>query len=78
MIDHPRYSRRTVEWGHWGITFMDVQPDTTKNFGTIISHLSFGVSNCGPVDGTIGSATRNHYLAICAAWVERGELPKAA
>lgn len=20
---NPRYKRRTVEWGHWGITFME-------------------------------------------------------
>lgn len=71
-----RYDSRTVEWGHWGITFMDVQPDRTKNFGTIIGTLSFGVGNAGPVDGPVGSPTRLAYLQACKDWTERGILPE--
>lgn len=75
IMEHPRYSQRTVEWGHWGITFMDVQPDSSKNFGMIVGHLPFGVGACGPCDGTLGSPLRAHYVAICEEWVKRGVLP---
>ena len=71
-----RYSERTVEWGHWGITFMDQQPDPSKNYGVIVGHLPFGVGNAGPCDGTLGSPTRERYKAICRAWCESRQIPE--
>lgn len=70
---HPRYLRRTVEWGNWGITFLDVQPDHSKNFGIIIGRVGFPIGTRGPVD-----MPRAKWLALCAAWTERGELPALA
>ena len=69
------HEQRSVEWGHWGITFMRPQSDRTKNFGEIVGHVGFGVGNCGPVDGTVGSPLRAQYREMCRAWVERGVLP---
>lgn len=77
-MEHPRYTQRTVEWGHWGITFMNPQTDRSKNFGKIVGHLSFGVGARGPVDGTSGSPERRHYQKICDAWVSEGTLPGGA
>lgn len=74
----PRYSQRTVYWGHWDITFMDVQPDTSKNFGIIVASLPFGIGNCGPCDGTIGSPLRKSLKQACRTWIEKGELPERA
>jgi len=62
---------RTVEWGHWAITFMEPQPDPTKNYGVIIGHVSFPVGTRGPVDGL----KRDYYREICRAWVEQGIRP---
>jgi len=72
MMDHPRYYQRTVEWGHWGITFMDIQPDKTKNFGNIIGTVSFAVGTRGPIDaGNIRQTYRN----MCEAWIKDGIKP---
>ena len=65
-----RYDSRTVEWGNWGITFMDPQPDRTKNFGVVVWFMPFPVGTRGPVD-----MPRDYYTNICRAWTERGELP---
>jgi hypothetical protein len=72
---HPRYLGRTVEWGHWGITFMDKQPDPMMNFGVIVATIPFGVGARGPVDGTAGSDLRKAYEAMCHNWVDNGILP---
>lgn len=74
-MEHPRYVGRTTEWGNWGITFMNPQPDRTKNFGVIVGQLNFAVGNQGPIDGTIGSPIRQKYENICKAWIDQGELP---
>lgn len=66
-----RYTGRTVEWGHWAITFMDVQPDRTKNFGVIIGHVPFPIGTRGPVD----LLRRTEYREMCRAWVEDGVKP---
>lgn len=66
---------RTVQWGHWGITFMDRQPDEQLNFGIAVGTLPFAVGACGPVDGTVGSETRLHLQAACDAWVRDCQLP---
>lgn len=66
-----RYENRTVEWGHWGITFMEVQPDQTKNYGAIIGHVSFPVGTRGPCD----LPRRAEYKEMCRAWVEDGARP---
>jgi hypothetical protein len=71
----PYHQRRSVQWGHWGITFMDQQPDLTKNFGVIVGTLHFGVGSRGPVDGTVGSPVRVAYQDCCNAWVKDGLLP---
>lgn len=77
MDGHPRYSERTVEWGHWRITFMDVQADRSKNFGEIVGSISFPVANgCGPQDGLAGSPVRQRYQAMCDAWCRDGMLPE--
>lgn len=73
---HPRYTRRTVEWGHWGITFMDPQADLAKNFGVIVGTVYFGCGTRGPVDGALGSATRQMYQALCNDWVNHGAAPE--
>ena len=72
---HPRYLGRTVEWGHWGLTFMERQPDLLKNFGVIVGQLPFPVGARGPISGTFGSAQRQEFLAACDVWIERGETP---
>lgn len=71
----PYHQGRTVEWGHWGITFLDPQPDLTKNFGVIRGTLHFGVGSRGPIDGTVGSPLRTSYQARCNAWMADGVLP---
>jgi hypothetical protein len=75
QTEHPRYTQRTVEWGHWGITFMEPQPDRSKNFGVIAGQVGFGVGACGPVDGCLGSLLRRSYQDMCEAWISRGVLP---
>lgn len=72
MMDHPRYHQRTVEWGHWGITFMDIQADKTKNYGKIVGIISFAVGTRGPIDaGDIRQVYRN----MCDVWVKGGIIP---
>ena len=72
MMDHPRYHQRTVEWGHWGITFMDIQQDKTKNFGEIIGTVCFAVSTRGPIDA---GDVRQKYRDMCSQWINDGILP---
>jgi hypothetical protein len=72
MNTHPRYLGRTVEWGHWGITLMERQPDPLKNFGVIVGTIPFAVGARGPIDGTIGSELRRNLQARCDAWVKDG------
>ena len=67
---------RTVEWGHWGITFMERQPDERLNFGVIVGSVEFAVGNRGPVDGTYGSDRRQSLQAACDAWVKEGTEPR--
>jgi hypothetical protein len=75
----PYHLGRTVEWGHWGITFMEPQPDLALNYGVITGYVGFGVVNgCGPQDGTLGSPLRQSYKAMCKAWVEDGIYPEGA
>ena len=72
-MDHPRYTQRTVQWGHCGITFMDIQPDRTKNFGTILGTVCFAVVNgCGPQDA---GKIRQVYRDMCSKWIDDGILP---
>lgn len=66
-----RYEQRTVEWGHWGITFMNPQPDRSKNFGEIVGQINFPVGTRGPVD----LPKRDEYREMCRAWVEEGVSP---
>lgn len=66
---------RTVQWGNWGITFSEKQPDERKNFGVIVGQLPFAVGACGPIDGTIGSEARSRLQAACDAWVRDGTEP---
>jgi hypothetical protein len=69
-----RYNSRTVQWGHWAITFMNPQPDRSKNFGDIVGHVSFPVANgCGPQDA---GAMRETYRAMCSRWIDDGILPE--
>lgn len=69
-FDHPRYLGRTVEWGHWAITFMDRQPDPAKNYGIIVGNLA----HLG-IDGTLGSSRRLYLQKICNEWIANGDLP---
>lgn len=73
MMDHPRYHQRTVQWGHWGITFMDIQPDIAKNFGTIVGIVCFAVSTRGPIDA---GPVRKIYQDMCSNWINNGILPE--
>ena len=72
-MDDPRYTRRTVEWGHWGITFMDIQPDRSKNFGSIAGYVSFPVGTRGPCDA---GDLRPKFQNMCAAWIATREIPE--
>ena len=73
-MDNPRYTQRTVQWGgHWGITFMDIQPDKTKNFGVIIGTIGFAVGNRGPIDA---GEIRQVYRDMCSNWINNGILPE--
>lgn len=67
-----RYTSRTVEWGNWGITFMEPQPDRTKNHGLIVGTLYFPVGSRGPIDS---DPRGPDYRAICRNWTELGILP---
>lgn len=72
---HPRYSSRTVAWGHWGITFLDVQPDHSKNYGVPVASIGFAVSTRGPF---VDAQRRAGLEGICRAWIESGDLPADA
>lgn len=65
-----RYTERTIEWGHWGITFMDPQPDRSRNYGVIAGTVSFPAGPRGPVDGD-----RAFYRAMCDAWISDRVVP---
>lgn len=65
------HEQRTVQWGHWGIVFMDPNPHHHQNYGRIIGSLSFPVGTRGPMD-----YPKAKYRAICEAWVERREKPE--
>ena len=65
---HPRYTQRTVEWGHWGITFMEPQPDATKNFGVIVGQAVFPVGSRGPLDARPGD--REAYHEMIRVWLQ--------
>lgn len=69
-MTHPRYTERTVEWGNWGILFMDVQPDTTKNFGVIVGNVYFPIGTRGPC-----ATTDPKYKKMCADWIDHGVVP---
>lgn len=64
------HEQRTVEWGHWGITFMDPNPDRTQNFGRIQGQVSFPIGTRGPIDGD-----KNKYRAMCDAWISNRVIP---
>lgn len=68
-----RYESRTVQWGHWGITFMDAQPDRSKNYGVIAGNVHFPVGARGPVDSRPGD--RQRYQDMCAAWISDRVIP---
>ena len=72
MINHIRYRQRTVEWGHWGITFMDIQNDLTKNYGNIIGTVFFPIGTRGPCDLN----NRNKYNTMIDQWVNHGIVPE--
>lgn len=59
---------RTVQWGHWGITFLQG--------GAPVHRVYFPVGPSGPVDGLIGSSTRKRWEEVAAAWVGEGKLPR--
>jgi hypothetical protein len=65
-----RHEQRTVEWGNWGITLMDPQPDRTKNYGVIAGSVYFPVSTRGPID-----ADKGKYRAMCEAWIADRAIP---
>lgn len=75
---HHYHLGRTVQWGHWGITFSEAQPDERKNFGVIVAHWPFPVNANGPQDGTRGSPQRAALQQACDAWIADGVLPAAA
>lgn len=70
----PYLDGRTVQWGHWGISFMDRQPDQSKNYGIQVAYLSFPVGTRGPVD----MDRKEEYRAMCKQWVDAGTLPAEA
>ena len=74
----PYHTQRTVEWGHWGITFMEPQPDKTRNYGLIVARVDFACGTRGPIDGTLGSPTRQQYRDMCREWMASGTLPPTA
>lgn len=67
---------RTAQWGHWGITFseVDVYPGTAHQIpGTlkVVGYIGFPVSTRGPVD----QPRRDEYLAMINAWQRNDILP---
>jgi hypothetical protein len=69
--------QRFVDWGHWGIGFWGGDPNLPTSTRAVC-RLDFAVGVQGPMDGTVGSPTRERYRAACKAWVERGEIPEGA
>lgn len=66
----PGREGRTVDWGHWRISFW---LDGRAQFS-----IYFPVGVCGPADGILGSPERQAFRDMCRAWVERGEVPAGA
>jgi hypothetical protein len=64
------HEKRTVQWGHWGITFMDPNPNQSRNYGLIIGSVPFPVSTCGPFEGD-----KRKWQAMCAAWIADRTMP---
>lgn len=61
---------RTVQWGNWGIDFMDPQPSLAANYGVLVGRIQFPVGSRGPFEGDKGKWT-----AMCAAWVADRSVP---
>ena len=68
-------TERFVFWGNWGIIFWEHDSNARPR---AIAWLPFAVGVQGPIDGTLGSATRDAYKRACAAWCDLGELPEGA
>jgi len=70
---------RTVEWGHWGITFATHEIDASGQRGysahEIYGTQEFPVGARGPADGLLGSPEREAYKRMCTDWTARGVLP---
>lgn len=64
------HDARTVEWGHWGITFMDPNPCRDQNYGRIVGYVPFPVGTRGPMDGD-----KAKYRAMCDAWIADRAIP---
>ena len=67
-------TRRSASWGHWAITLYT--GDVWGDYRTAIAvgGVTFPCGPQGPVDGYLGSATREAYRAAIRAWMEHGEI----
>ncbi len=68
------HERRTVEWGNWGIDFMDENPNLDQNYGKIVGHINFPVSTRGPMDNMPDQKAK--YKAMCDAWIKDRTIPE--
>lgn len=75
---HRRHTHRTCQWGNWGITFYNPQPDLTLNYGILVASIDFACGPQGPIDGYLGSPLRESYKKMCRDWTEHGILPESA
>lgn len=66
---------RSAEWGNWGITLVQWDTPERPYVPQIIGTVYFGVGSQGPIDGTIGSSTRQGYRDMVAAWMRDGIVP---
>ena len=69
---HLYHTSRTVEWGNWGITLMDTQPDKTKNYGVIVGFVRFPLGTRGPF---VSPKMQKRFEEICKNWIEFKILP---
>ena len=73
-------AERCAEWGHWGITLYTSEPSAC--YGSAATAPSYRISfPCGvqgPVDGHLGSPTRQRYHDLIEAWKLSGTVPSEA
>lgn len=70
MADY--HTKRTVQWGNWGITFSDPNPNEMQNYGIVVGSVLFPLSTRGPFEGS-----KDKWEAACNAWVSERVKPQS-